>query len=443
MTLPNQILAALQGNQVLSSRELAERLDASWSTVKRHLEVLLQGGKVEREKDGRTTRYRLKFAAPLASDSEQAPSITAELPWSSESRVLRASLLRPLAVREVVTYQRDLVDSYQPNQTTWLPKNLAAALEREGRMRGQQPAGTYARKVLEPLLIDLSWSSSRLEGNRYTLLDTERLFESGVTGGDLDAVMLLNHKAAIEFMVDAVPEYGLNPAVISNLHALLMQDLLADGAALGSVRQTVVNISGTTYFPTQVPSLLGEMFEQILDKARQIKNPIEAAFFLWINLAYLQPFEDGNKRTSRLAANIPLMLYNCSPLSFLDVNPEDYALAMMGVYEQRDMSMAADLFVWVYRRSISKYGVILEAMGVPDPVRLRYRELLNEAINAVVREGLTADQVVAGLDLSEEEKGQFAPLLRGELDSLALHNCARYRLGMKQVKAWIDAGRHY
>ena len=130
MTLPNQILAALQGNQVLSSRELAERLDASWSTVKRHLEVLLQGGKVEREKDGRTTRYRLKFAAPLASDSEQAPSITAELPWSSESRVLRASLLRPLAVREVVTYQRDLVDSYQPNQTTWLPKNLAAALER-------------------------------------------------------------------------------------------------------------------------------------------------------------------------------------------------------------------------------------------------------------------------------------------------------------------------
>ncbi|MGJ7550520.1 Fic family protein [Pseudomonas alloputida] len=66
-----------------------------------------------------------------------------------------------------------------------------------------------------------------------------------------------------------------------------------------------------------MPSLLDEMFGQVLDKARQIKNPIEAAFFLWINLAYLQPFEDGNKRTSRLAANIPLMLYNCSPLSFL------------------------------------------------------------------------------------------------------------------------------
>ncbi|BDM21067.1 MULTISPECIES: Fic family protein [Pseudomonas] len=441
MSLPNKILVALQGGQALSSRELAERTDASWSTVKRHLEVLLESGQVEREKDGRTTRYRQAVAGTQLAESSVEWGASAAIPWSPESRVLRASLLRPLAVREAVTYQRGLVDSYQPNQTAWLPSALAAALEVEGRMRGQQPAGTYARKVLEPLLIDLSWSSSHLEGNRYTLLDTERLFKSGVTDGDLDAVMLLNHKAAIEFMVDAVPEYGLNAAVISNLHALLMQDLLADGTALGSIRQTVVNISGTTYFPTQVPSLLEEMFEQVLDKARQVKNPIEAAFFLWVNLAYLQPFEDGNKRTSRLAANIPLLLYNCSPLSFLDVDPQDYALAMMGVYEQRDMAMAADLFVWVYRRSISKYGVMLEAMGVPDLVRLRYRELLNEAINAVVRERMTVAQVVAGLDLPAEENVQFEPLLRNELDILALHNCARYRLTLNQVKAWIDAGR--
>lgn len=307
-------------------------------------------------------------------------------------------------------------------------------------MRGQQPAGTYARKVLEPLLIDLSWSSSRLEGNRYTLLDTKKLFESGAQHGDVDTVMLLNHKAAIEFMVDAVPEYGLTAAVISNLHALLMQDLLADPNALGCIRQTVVNISGTTYFPTQVPVLLQEMLEQVLDKARQIKNPIEAAFFLWVNLAYL-PFEDGNKRTSRLAANIPLMLYNCSPLSFLDVGREDYALAMMGVYEQRDMAMAADVFTWVYRRSIAKYGVMLEAMGVPDPVRLQYRELLNEAINAVVREGTSVEQAMDEMALAVATRAEFAPLLRSELEVLGLHNCARYRLPLKQVQDWIDAGR--
>ncbi|MGX1018223.1 Fic family protein [Pseudomonas sp. Y3 TE3536] len=441
MTLPNKILSALEGEQALSSRKIAELLGLSWSTVKRHLDVLMEAGKIQREREGRTARYRLVRASVTRLQSIPAQVIASDLPWSSESINLRKSLLLPLAMGDVVTYQRDLVDSYQPNQTTWLSPDLAETLEVEGRMKGQQPAGTYARKVLEPLLIDLSWSSSRLEGNRYSLLDTERLFKSGITDGDLDAVMLLNHKAAIEFMIDAVPEYGLNSAVIRNLHALLMQDLLADSTALGSIRQTVVNISGTTYFPTQVPTLLEEMFEQILDKARQIKSPIEAAFFLWVNLAYLQPFEDGNKRTSRLAANIPLMLYNCSPLSFLDVTPQDYALAMMGVYEQRDMAMAVDLFVWVYRRSIKKYGVMLEAMGVPDPVRLHFREVLNEAINAVVRDRQAVGAVVAGLLLSESEKLQFEPLLQAELDSLALHNCARYRLGMRQVQAWIEAGR--
>lgn len=441
MILPNRILNALKGEQALSSRELAEHLGLSWSTVKRHLDVLIEAGKIQREREGRTARYRVIGESRRPAASLGSQDVASDLPWSSESISLRASLLRPLAMREVVTYQRDLVDSYQPNQTNWLSPDLAETLEVEGRMKGQQPAGTYARKVLEPLLIDLSWSSSRLEGNRYSLLDTERLFKNGVTDGDLDAVMLLNHKAAIEFMVDAVPEYGLNCAVIRNLHALLMQDLLADSSALGSIRQTVVNISGTTYFPTQVPTLLEEMFEQILDKARQIKRPVEAAFFMWVNLAYLQPFEDGNKRTSRLAANIPLMLYNCSPLSFLDVTPQDYALAMMGVYEQRDMAMAVDLFIWVYRRSIKKYGVMLEAMGVPDPVRLHFREVLNEAISAVVRDRRAVEEVVTGLLLSDSEKLQFEPLLQAELNTLALHNCARYRLGMSQVQAWIEAGR--
>lgn len=380
-------------------------------------------------------------ASQGAETTIKATPVHSDLPLSPESLNLRTALLRPLALREIVTYHRTLVDDYRPNHSNWLPSSLSTQLELEGRMKGQQPAGTYTRKVLEPLLIDLSWSSSHLEGNRYSLLDTERLFNSGISNGDLDAVMLLNHKAAIEFMVDAVPEYGLTSPVIRNLHALLMQDLLPDTAALGSIRQTVVNISGTTYIPTQVPSLLAEMFELILDKARLIKNPIEAAFFLWINLAYLQPFEDGNKCTSRLSANIPLMLYNCAPLSFLDVTPNDDALAMMGVYEQRDMSMATDLFAWVYRRSISKYAVMLEAMGVPNPIRLQFREALNEAIGAVVRDGLTKMQAMAGLSMSVEERERFLPLLETELNALALHNCARYRLSMKQVANWLEAGK--
>ncbi|MGY2169877.1 Fic family protein [Pseudomonas gingeri] len=437
----DHLLAALaqrarNGQPWASSTELKSNVSASLATVKRHLEALVNSGHVIQEGRTRSTRYRLVDTW----ESQPAPVSTGPV-WSAQSLSLRRRLEQPLAMRHAVTYQRTFVDNYLPNQSSLLPTSLATTLMEEGRMRGQQPAGTYARKVLEPLLIDLSWSSSRLEGNRYSLLATEELFKSGVTGGDLDAVMLLNHKAAIEFMVDAVPSYGLTTPVIQNLHALLMQDLLADPSGLGTIRQKVVNISDTTYLPSQVPSLLGEMLECILEKARQIKNPVESAFFLWVNLAYLQPFDDGNKRTSRLAANIPLMLYNSAPLSFLDMDVRDYAHAMMGIYEHLDVSLAADLFEWAYRRSIRKYEVTLEAMGRPDPVRVQFREALNEAIGAIVRDRKTCEEAMADLSLGADQAQLLRPLLMDELKVLGVFNCARYRLTMKQTESWIDAGR--
>ncbi|MGE4338671.1 MAG: Fic family protein [Pigmentiphaga sp.] len=432
---------AQTGQPWLSTGELAARLTTiSRSTVKRQLDTLLKAGKLLREGRGRATRYRLADAPPAAIVVDTSTRGTG-MAWSASGQALLAQLQRPLATRQPIGYLRAFVDDYVPNASSLLPASLAQALADEGRMRGQQPAGTYVRNVLGPLLIDLSWSSSRLEGNRYSLLATEELFRRGTTASDLDTVMLLNHKAAIEFMVDAVPEYGLTSAVIRNLHAILMQDLLADANGLGNIRHKVVNIRDTTYVPAQAPLLLEEMFGHIVDKTRQVKNPVEAAFFLWVNLAYLQPFEDGNKRTSRLSANIPLMLYNCAPLSFLDVGAQDYASAMMGVYEQRDVTLAVELFEWAYRRSIRKYAVQLDAMGVPDPTRLRFREMLNEAIGRVVRDGRTASQAVAELALSVEDTQAFQPLLAQELRALELHNCARYRLTMGQARQWIEAGR--
>ena len=446
MPVKNELLAAL-GQQAqaeepwITSTELAQKVSASWATVKRQLESLVVSGQVVREGKARATRYRLANRAMGSRIAESPLSPFAGPVGSQAGQELRAMLTRPLSMREVVTYQRAFVDDYVPNHSALLPQACAAELATLGRMQGQQPAGTYARKVLEPLLIDLSWSSSRLEGNRYSLFATAELFKSGVAGGDIDAVMLLNHKAAIEFLVDTAPEYGLTSALIRNLHAVLMQDLLADASGLGSIRQKVVNISDTTFIPTQVPSLLEEMFNLILEKARQVKNPVESAFFLWVNLAYLQPFEDGNKRTSRLAANVPLMLYNCAPLSFLDVDVQDYAYAMMGVYEYRNVALAADLFDWAYRRSINKYAVTLEAMGMPDPLRLQFREALNDAMGLVVREGKTAEHATAALSLPPGQVASFRPLLDAELRMLEVYNCARYRLTMGQVKQWIEAGR--
>jgi len=445
-----QAMAALAsaGHELVSSTQLVEATGASLAAVKRMLSKLVDEGRIEVAGKARSTRYRrLAMGAPVsaAPPATRPPALAAAsraVPtWRAASLALRQQLTLPLAARAPVTYRREFVDGYKPNETFLLPRGLAEELAELGRLPGQLPAGTYVRKVLEQLLIDLSWSSSHLEGNRYTLLDTEELFKSGAAATDSDAVMLLNHKAAIEFLVDAVPTQGLSTGLVRNLHAVLMQDLLAEVGSLGTIREKLVNISGTTYVPTQVPALLQEMFERIVSTAQRIKNPVEAAFFLWVNLAYLQPFEDGNKRMSRLAANVPLMLYNQAPLSFLDVDREDYALAMMGVYESCDVSMAADLFDWTYRRSQAKYKVVLESMGSPDPFRVKYREALNEAVGLVVRSRRPVAQALAGLALPAEDAPKFQQLLAQELAALAAFNCARYRLGIRETQAWIDEGR--
>lgn len=421
-----------------SSKELADTAGLAWTSAKRLLQSMVDSGQVMRTGKARATRYLLPNTAVGVAALIDGTA-TAEAP-DSEADQLRTYLQQPLGQRKPVGYNRNFVDDYSPNETTLLPKELLDRFAAT-RMHGQQPAGTYARNVMEPLLIDLSWSSSRLEGNRYSMLDTLKLFQNGTEGGDTDAVMLLNHKQAIEYLVDDVPLSGLTQDSVRNLHTLLMRDLLHDPASLGAIRNRVVGISDTSYQPTNIPALLGEMFEQIIAKARAINHPIEAAFFLWVNIAYLQPFEDGNKRTSRLAANIPLLMFNYAPLSFLDVNANDYAYAMMGVYEQCNTALAAELFESAYERSVEKYKVQLKAVSGPDPDRLRLRGAIDEVMGLVVRDRMSRSAAVASLHLGSADSGLLNQQVEKELQILGAHNCARFRLTMGQVNKWIEDGR--
>lgn len=447
-----QLQAAL-GVPASSPDDIAAKVSGSRATVNRHLARMLGAGEVVRVGSGPATRYALPvvadtpYAMPNAALSASLRQPGAEYPrqgfrFPARARPLIQALQAPVGTRAPVTYLRSFVDAYTPNLSSLLPPALAAALLGKGKANGQQPAGTYARKVLEQLLIDLSWHSSRLEGNRKSLLDTRELFARGRTQwDDLDATMLLNHKDAIEFIVDAVPEYGIREDVVRNIQALLMQGLLVNPQSVGAIRRTLVNIADSVYLPAQAPHLLEEMLRQVIDKVRSIKNPVEAAFFMWVNIAYLQPFEDGNKRTSRLCANLPLLLQNCAPISFLDVEAPDYALAMLGIYEKQDVSLATDLFEWTYLRSIEKYEVILQSMGAPDPFRVKYRELLGEAIRDTVANRIQVEAVLAGLDLPTEDLTEFNRLLQDELRHLATYNCARYRLSIRLTEEWIRDGR--
>jgi Fic family protein len=430
----------LAGSKGVPARAIEAHIGRPRSTLNRALAELTRLGRLKQLGAGRSTAY----LAPILGEVIAVPAeaVQPEPPWSAEARALLVQLSEPLGARQPVPYQRAFVDDYKPNESALLPARLAAQLYEQGRSKDQQPAGTYARKVLEQLLIDLSWFSSRLEGNRTSLLATRDLFEKGRSeNDDRDATMLLNHKETIEFMVDAVPTEGITVPVVRNVQSLLMRDLLADPADLGAIRRKIVNIQDTVYVPSQVPNRLEEMLGHIFEKVRNIRNPVEASFFLWVNIAYLQPFVDGNKRTSRLAANMPLMLTNCAPLSFLDVGQRDYALAMLGVNERLDVRLAVELFEWTYRRSIKKYQVVVESMGGPDPMRVRYREQLGEAVRQVVYIGLTVARAVEGLAIPVGDANVFNGMLKSELQHLEAYNCARYRLPIGKTQEWIDKGR--
>lgn len=438
---------ALATGRPVAPSEWECALQVSRPTINRDLRCLLAAGLLEKQGDGRSTRY---LATAAATAALRAPSTGSPLvmgsrafQWSAAARPLVEALRAPLGTRTPVGYDSGFVNSYLPNQSSLLPPQLATDLYHAGRSQHQQPAGTYAREVLEQLLIDLSWSSSRLEGNNKSLLDTQQLFEFGQQAGPLDedTLMLLNHKSAIEFMVDAVPTEGITVPVIVDLQAKLMRDLLRDARDIGSIRRRVVNIDGSVYTPSSIPTLLAETLHTIIDKVRQIRNPVEAAFFLWVNLAYLQPFADGNKRTSRLSANMPLMLYNCAPLSFLDVERSDYATAMLGIYEQRNVAAAADLFEFIYRRSIQKYSVLRASLSAPDPIRTKYRQTLNELMQFVVFHGRTLEAAFAEVHVDSTDSVALRLIANTELDQLEPYNCARYNLARGTTQRWIDAGR--
>lgn len=421
--------------------------------LQRRLALLVEQGRLVAEGRGKGRRYRLP-AGDIAVTAEPAEisiatrpaQVETYLPVSAESEALRVAVRAPIRSRRPVGYQRDFLENYRPNVTFYLPEQTRRHLLEIGRPPdGERPAGTYARSIYSRLLIDLSWNSSRLEGNTYSLLETERLLELGEAAegkNALEAQMILNHKSAIELLVDQADEIGFNRYTILNLHALLADNLLADPQAGGRLRRIPTSIGGTVYHPLEVPQLIDECFDRILEAAAAIADPFEQAFFALVHLAYLQGFEDVNKRVSRLAANIPLVRRNLCPLSFVDVPERAYIDGVLGIYELNRVELLRDVFVWAYGRSSARYSAVRQSLGEPDPFRFRYRALIADAVATVVRAGVdkkaatalarqrAADQVWPA------EQARFVEVVETELMSLHEGNIARYRLRPAEFQAW-------
>lgn len=451
-------IAALQ-----SFLETPQGGNTSRRTLQRRLEALMAGGNVVASGQGRSTIYKSMLGKSWSDGGLNAPPTaihaSAELvgpagvmeahgeiyvPVSSYGLQVRDAVRRPLTERIPVSYDRSLLERYRPNEDFYLLPAQRERLHASGRTASDaRPAGTYARDILGRLLIDLSWASSRLEGNTYTRLDTQNLIEMGQVAEGKNAQetqMILNHQAAIEMLVESADEVGFNRFTVLNLHAILSDNLMSDPVASGRLRTRVVQISGSVFVPLAVPQQIGEMFDLVLHKASQIKDPFEQAFFAMVHLPYLQPFEDVNKRVSRLLANIPLIRGNLCPLSFVDVPERAYVEGTMGVYEMVRTELLRDVFVWAYERSCQRYLAIRQSMGEPDAFRLKYRSTLAEVVQQIVREGLrgTADEIntLATAFVAAHDMWAFVEAIQSELKFLYEGNIARYKLRLSEFQAW-------
>jgi Fic family protein len=233
---------------------------------------------------------------------------------------------------------------------------------------------------------------------------------------------------------------GFNSFTFLNLHALLSENLLADEKACGRLRHRPVDISGSVFHPLALPQVLEECFHMLLAKAAAIPDPFEQAFFVMVQLPYLQPFEDVNKRVSRLGANIPLIQHNLCPLSFIDVPEQAYVDGTLGVYEFNQVDLLRDVFTWAYERSCQRYLAITQNVAEPDPLRIRYREALTRAVQAIVQGRMTASESnitrLAEELVPENYREAFGKMVREALENLHEGSVARYRLKLSEFQEW-------
>ncbi|MGD1884837.1 MAG: Fic family protein [Paracoccaceae bacterium] len=388
--------------------------DVSETTVWRALKRLVEEGRLEVSGKGRATGYQLAGSA-----------------------VVRAHLTVPYNRRSPISYKPEFLDAYVPDKTWYLSQADRDRMLEAGRPQGgAMPAGTYARRILEQLLVDLSWASSRMEGNTYDILQTERLIRFGEEAEGKDrkeALMILNHKEAIQYVVDNLEEVSLSRPDLFAIHALLSDGLLADPAMSGRLRAMPVGISHSSYRPLDDAVTIEEEFDILLQKATQITNPFEQSFFLLVHIPYLQGFADINKRTSRVASNIPLLKSDLAPMSFTTMDDRDYIDGLIGIYELNNVSLFREVYIDAYLASAEKYRVLRAEVESPHKAAIVYRDFVRAAVRRSVLEfkGFRYDDVMimaAEAGVPEADQESVVAYVAEQLAGLHEGNVIRYRL---------------
>lgn len=343
MTRENEILQYLHYHPGSSRSEIEAgmNLTVSPATVKRILASLVDAGSAIVEGQGRATRYSV---------SPQA-QVTMELDIDTYYQ-------KEMDEREVQTsFNFELINNILPQVEIFTAEENERlnALQAQFTHNLEDITPTEYRKEMERLGIDLSWKSSQIEGNTYSLLETEKLLKEKQTASGKtkeEAVMLLNHKDALDFILD-MPEYLEEISVrrIEELHNILVKELGVDTG----IRRRRVGITGTNYRPLDNEHQIREALEDTCRLVNGKKNVFEKALLTLVLLSYIQAFADGNKRTARITSNAILFAYRYCPISFRTVDSVDYKKAMLIFYEQNNISAFKKIFIDQFAFAVQTY----------------------------------------------------------------------------------------
>ena len=343
MTIQVEILQFLHYNPSSSRVEIAEALTNAPNerTLKRIIAECVQKGDIVVEGKGKATRYSLSAQAhlmmPLDIDTYFVNDVDERL------------------VQESFNFQ--LICEILPNVTLFTAEEKARldAAHKNFMANMSTLSDVEYRKEMERLGVDLSWKSSQIEGNTYSLLETERLLKEKETAQGKtkeEAVMLLNHKDALDFILDC-PDFLKEVSVrkIEDVHSILTKEL---GVGSG-IRKRRVGITGTNYRPLDNEFQIREALEDTCRLINAKEDVFEKALLALVLLSYIQPFTDGNKRTARIGSNAILMAWGYCPISFRTVDSIDYKKAMLMFYEQNNIAAFKQIFIEQYEFAVKNY----------------------------------------------------------------------------------------
>ena len=340
-----KILNYIEQKETVSRKEIEEYInlyfDSSKVTVIRDLDFLLKEGLIEKSGAARGIKYQPKLTNELLRKFDVEEYFSVDI----DNRTIK--------------YEQFNFEIFNSLKSIF-SKSECEHLEKVNSKYATQVkslSSTILRKEFERLLIELSWKSSQIEGNTYSLLDTEALIkENQEADGHKkeEAVMILNHKRALECIFENKDYYkNLSLVKIAELHEILTRDL----SISRGLRTAPVGITGTNYKPLSNQHQIRESMEKLVTLINKTENVIEKALIAVLMISYIQPFEDGNKRTGRILANAILFSNNYCPLSYRSVKESEYKKAVILFYENNSLDYFKQIFMEQFEFAVKKYFI--------------------------------------------------------------------------------------